>query len=933
VTEVFGRVSFFFCRLCRFFSIFILAACLWPLPPHFLSQKDRCHSHLGSQCSIGKKRDKNHVLTTNIRILLQMDSASGFSFINAVSSSISPPLAEPVVDILLFKAAEAKQVKKKKRAPKVGFGRGDDEAEEGVEAVERNEKNDSGEHATCATYESSMSDSISQPESLSTEEAAVFEVSSMYSPSAVSQQPPHPDVYSAIEPQIPVDSVGTFPETRTETAAVSSSSIATTSHSSGIHSVSTPSEIRPLGDTQPTQSSSDYLAVIHQHNVPFETTPVITTMATPDGGISTSEVDSALAALVDTMATLSEQRIQVAQQSVATLQQIADLERSVEEAIQTLATMEADQQLYATQEDYDKADALNEAMDAVQRDISSYSEQINSLFISVPADGHQPFSPGTSSLSVSDSYRSNSERCVTTLLTQQMAILEETKSFLERAVSADETANDCRQEQVRQEQVAEERRLRSEAERIALARSHVDEEDEALQEHLKETETAISAQVSDATEQKEKLDQQLSVVLTAIDDLEKQLLLKREQARELTIELAQAEGSITEVRRKFQRQLQHIDDRRKQVASIQEVCVGDADALDGKWAVLRSGMAAAEAARQERDSLRNNLRSSIDSIAAVHDALLLHPSGTTCESSSSNEKNDPDGDSERLRHELVEVSSLLSLAGIGHRDAVESLRRLSSDLVHAQEAIISLERDKKAHAAAKRFREAAVAAKDEKTSLDRKEELEQLVVERTKDASERSRDVENLAQKQNTLKRQLEETKRTTESSRLSLIAARADSLSLLCDQLRSRNSGGGIDGHAVESPVARAMLRMLETELSLLDLEADGIRRRIVRNEETQHEVKVEAPSTQILEVEVASSTHAVSDVDIVADIGVSGSVDDPQQILLAIHDLEASQNDAIARCHDYELAATTDENLADARARLALSLQQLDSQEQLGP
>ena len=74
-----------------------------------------------------------------------------------------------------------------------------------------------------------------------------------------------------------------------------------------------------------------------------------------------------------------------------------------------------------------------------------------------------------------------------------MTILDDTKSWLETVINQEKKENNGSStlDQLRQEYLAEERRLRSEAESIALERSHVIEEEETLRKRDKFTQIIL----------------------------------------------------------------------------------------------------------------------------------------------------------------------------------------------------------------------------------------------------------------------------------------------------------------------------------------------------------------------------------------------------------------------------------------------------------
>ena len=391
------------------------------------------------------------------------------------------------------------------------------------------------------------------------------------------------------------------------------------------------------------------------------------------------------------------------------------------------------------------------------------------------------------------------------------------------AASADEDHPMANQQQALEQQdlLAEERRLRSEADRIALERSHAQEEGDALREHQLATEMAITVQVGDATERKQLLEQSLTAVDTEIADLERRLALKQDERKGLAADLTVAEESIAEVRRTFQRQLQHIEDRQAQVRLIQEACDADDRALEDKWATLKAGADALEAAQRSRALRRRLLTAGADAIAAVLSALS---SGDVAEGGGANGEG---GEDCATAASLGEVAALLLAAVARHRDTAALAAKLAVDLAAAQEAAAALERDKKTHAAAKRFREAAAAVKDEKACLERKEVLEAAMARAAHDAAAFAREADDLAQKHSDVKQQLEATQRRADARRLAAIAARKqemvkakqrldNDLATATTSITTTNSGG--IGESVAS-LHNVLSAALDAEIDVLNV------------------------------------------------------------------------------------------------------------------
>ena len=624
---------------------------------------------------------------------------------------------------------------------------------------------------------------------------------------------------------------------------------------------------------------------------------------------------------------ICHQRVETAQKMAMTWSQISALEFSLEEAMSAVTKFEADQQRFAVQEEYDNADALNESIESVKKEMTSYTEQIKHLMASIPSSTSTTAEISFINAS-SEVFRNNNEDYMKSLQIQQMKLLDETKIWLETTINHETSSSNIKLDQLRQEQSADERRLRSEAERIALERSHVMEEEETLREQQMSTETAINTQVSDSVEQKIRLEQNISLVMSDIDELEKQLMLKRECVRNLTTELTMVDENINEVRHKFQRQLQHIEDRKIQVHSIQMSCSTDEQMLEEKWTVLRSSMAEAETARQEQECRCNDLKKGIDMVSMVSTVVstssLSSSSRLLLGSALPDDENSTDG--EMLKKYLAEhheIATELASTMAQHREARQTIVKLSSDLATIVESALSHEREKKIHAAAKRFREAAAVAKDEKVCLEQKEELERLIADKNTTASAIAETVELLTDKQKEVKRRLEQLQRKSESNRLSKIITRKNELSLVYDRMKNSmknegesNADDGCTG-IITDDINQAMRLVLEAEMTLLDMEADEIRKRQGddltngnddNDDDDDDNEEKNGDHVQKNSVIVNQPTTPTDSDDITAEV---------KQMLLDIADLEEKQSEA-ATCEDYELAASIEESIVQAKHTL---------------
>lgn len=105
-----------------------------------------------------------------------------------------------------------------------------------------------------------------------------------------------------------------------------------------------------------------------------------------------------------------------------------------------------------------------------------------------------------------------------------------------------------------------------------MEKSHIEREEGALQEEESTTETAIASQSSDIICKREEAQKNYDAVGSEIEMLEKTLEIKRMEHTKLRGELRMYDSRVVEVRKKYDRQLQRIHDRRSAVNSAKHEC-------------------------------------------------------------------------------------------------------------------------------------------------------------------------------------------------------------------------------------------------------------------------------------------------------------------------------------------------------------------------
>jgi hypothetical protein len=115
-------------------------------------------------------------------------------------------------------------------------------------------------------------------------------------------------------------------------------------------------------------------------------------------------------------------------------------------------------------------------------------------------------------------------------------------------------------------------RLSVEEQRIQMEKSHCEREQATLQSESAVVEEAINTQVGDQLEKKKDLEIQSFAVQEEIRRLEEQLALKRAEEVDINKQIKQIDTKILEVRKKYERQLARIAERRETLSKAQSEC-------------------------------------------------------------------------------------------------------------------------------------------------------------------------------------------------------------------------------------------------------------------------------------------------------------------------------------------------------------------------
>jgi chromosome segregation ATPase len=271
---------------------------------------------------------------------------------------------------------------------------------------------------------------------------------------------------------------------------------------------------------------------------------------------------------------------------------------------------------------------------------------------------------------------------------------------------------------------ADDSRISMEEERVSMERAGVAREEAALGEEKQEIEAAISSQTEEVQSDKVEMEMRLMGVSAEIRSLEKQLAEKRQQEKDLKKDLAVVEEKIDAVRKKYDRRLQRIHERVVDLTSDSEACRKEED-------TIRQQRAEFEAEKKRVETTRDGVADWIDFIQLERDvtsslrSTLEEVRATKTPESAAGNGAKADLNSLKEKVSLAEISLSNSMASL--RAVQEGINALAAEDAEINDKIPLLESEKKAHAANKKFKEAAGVQNTLKTLQARREEIVQLL--------------------------------------------------------------------------------------------------------------------------------------------------------------------------------------------------------------
>lgn len=532
-----------------------------------------------------------------------------------------------------------------------------------------------------------------------------------------------------------------------------------------------------------------------------------------------------------------------------------------------LVSLEAEQAKHAAEEDFDRADMMTSPIESTRGEIEKKVGLIDTL--------------QQQALQVEATFAAQ----------RQQVVLVINQTFSELTAVKDQLmveAAELESQQVEGNEL-EEIRIRVEEERISLEKSHFEKEETALAEELRVTEDAIKSQSGAVQVKKEEIEISLLSVQGEIKLLEQQLAAKRNEEQQLQKELTLVDTKITEVRKKYERQLQRIQDRSYALAETKRECLAEEAALmQEKEAYARQAQEALDAresfvgwTRSVRDDLQVMDLFVKNTEKAEEDFRLLTNSVAT--SAGDQSRSGGDDKTAALQAAQNEALSALNQATTCETEMRQQMEDLSAEGRAILEQIPKLEAEKKAHAGAKRFKEAAAVAKDIKDGQSRKDEIDLKIEELARAVVVAGEEVARAREAYNEASRALKDVQREVDIQRCRSLLARAKELrSLLKKVSRVKVSMGSYKLSASLSSsvndVSAKVAAFFTSELSDVLEVARCIQREHCLPQEMFAEAEKEEEEEEVVTVESEQGMSVVesdsTEEFAAADVGATESV-----------------------------------------------------------
>eukprot|EP00968_Pinguiococcus_pyrenoidosus_P001189 scaffold53_cov193-Pinguiococcus_pyrenoidosus.AAC.26 len=389
---------------------------------------------------------------------------------------------------------------------------------------------------------------------------------------------------------------------------------------------------------------------------------------------------------------------QLNRELVGAQSKLQELGRQQEEVDRDLIEKESEQSRLAEKEEYEEAEALNPLIEGLQTRKRGIVEEL---------------SQSTQACDHLEKERKVGKKKI-------MLALEELAKDLRSIESKEESrVRDADADTIKALD-QKSRQLNSEEERIKLTESS----NSRKERDLDDEESAVDAQIrhltKDLTEEQEVLSEKQFTVDAEIEDLRRQLDAKLRAKGELSARQDEIEDGIRDVRKKFERQIQRLQEERRGLEVYKKECEEERQQLEEEKLEAARQKDLMLSVQQRFESLRETVQADVTAASTLRDAIHQRRENQGAVAS----EEDHEAKIHALRLAAAEAEEAVHEAQTALEEATEQLNALRDEGKRLRQRLPQVEQLKKAAAKARNFKEAGAYAAEFKQSEQRLEELE-----------------------------------------------------------------------------------------------------------------------------------------------------------------------------------------------------------------
>ena len=501
------------------------------------------------------------------------------------------------------------------------------------------------------------------------------------SPAATIPVTNHDDMFSGMDTSISVDPTTNSASVHMTSSIVSPKNATVTEKIDSVTTVS----------NKPVSSRAETTAVSKKKAIDVEEENVVETL--------TRLGDEIVEQLVSMMGKMSDERQSLLSVITEGVQEMKVTESNIQRLRLEAKDIEAKQLRLGELEDFEGAAALSDPLQNCLTSISANEERVKVLNDEVQK----------AQKSISESHRFSVQDLEHTAKGLGNLKRQKEEEWLKQAKDFEQKYGN------------EDVSIKGEEERIQLEMTHVLREEESLNEEGAVIEAQISHQTETLSVAKTEIESRLHSTLGEIAELELALAAKKAEEVELREELSKTETGISEVRRKYERQLQRIYDRRTAAVNAQKECSQEMLAIKKERDRIEYSLVLFEKNKADNESWLE--LTNVEMLAISHFVEAVNTS-LEMENEVGRESVCESAEIKESRANLMACEASLSDANAELIQIEARTSQLANESLEITEKLPQLGIEKKSHASAKRFKEAAATSKDIKQLSSRKEDIE-----------------------------------------------------------------------------------------------------------------------------------------------------------------------------------------------------------------